>query len=68
MTDVPALLARVRQGLAAGWTSQRIAEDLNATGYCTPRGKALTAANVRQLRKRVEPQGVNARRRRKKKR
>jgi DNA invertase Pin-like site-specific DNA recombinase len=68
VTDAAGLLERVRQGQAAGWTSSRIAEDLNATGYRTPRGQPFTAANVRQLRTRVEPQAVNARRRRKKKR
>jgi DNA invertase Pin-like site-specific DNA recombinase len=34
---------------AAGWPSRRIAEELNAADYRTPRGKPLTAENVRQL-------------------
>jgi hypothetical protein len=37
---------------AAGWSSRRMAAELNAAGYRTPHGKALTAESVRQLRKR----------------
>jgi len=36
----------------AGWSSRRMAAELNAAGYRTPHGKALTAESVRQLRKR----------------
>jgi DNA invertase Pin-like site-specific DNA recombinase len=59
--DVAALLERVRQGRAAGWTSRRIAEELNATGQRTPRGNRFTAESVRQLQTRVDAQAVNAR-------
>ena len=34
---------------AAGWPSRRIAAELNAAGYQTPRGKPFTAESVRQL-------------------
>jgi hypothetical protein len=61
VTDVAALLERVRQGRAAGWTSRRIAEELNATGQRTPRGNLFTAESVRQLQTRVDAQAVNAR-------
>ncbi len=37
---------------AAGWSSRRMAEELNAAGYRTPHGRPLTAESVRQLRKR----------------
>ena len=36
----------------AGWSSRRMAAELNAAGYQTPHGKPLTAESVRQLRKR----------------
>jgi hypothetical protein len=65
--DRDALRERVRQGQAAGQTSRRIAEELNAAGHRTPRGQPFTAASVRQLRKRLGPPVVKARRRRKKK-
>ena len=67
VADVAALRERVRQGQAAGWTSRRIAEELNAAGHRTPHGKLITAASVRQLQSRGTPQTVNARRRRRKK-
>jgi DNA invertase Pin-like site-specific DNA recombinase len=53
VSDVAALLECVRRGQAAGWTSRRLAEELNAAGHCTPRGKPFTAEGVRQLRKRI---------------
>jgi hypothetical protein len=69
VTDVAALLERVRQGQAAGSTSRSIAEELNATGQRTPWGNLFTAASVRQLRTRVNAKAVNGSRRcRKKKR
>lgn len=37
---------------AAGRSSRRMAEGLNAAGYRTPHGKPFTAESVRQLRKR----------------
>jgi hypothetical protein len=68
VADVTTLLERVRQRQAAGWTSRRIAEELNATGHRTPRANPFTAAIVRQLRRRVDPHTVKDRRQRKKKR
>jgi DNA invertase Pin-like site-specific DNA recombinase len=51
-----ASVAVVRQHVAAwqaaGWSSPRIAAELNAAGYPTPRGKPFTAESVRQLRTR----------------
>jgi DNA invertase Pin-like site-specific DNA recombinase len=49
LTDLNALLDRVRQWHVTGWTSSRIAEELNATGCRTPRGHEFTAMTVRQL-------------------
>jgi DNA invertase Pin-like site-specific DNA recombinase/G:T/U-mismatch repair DNA glycosylase len=46
------LVDRVRAWKEAGWSSSQIAEELNATGQQTSRGKPFTAANVRQLLKR----------------
>jgi DNA invertase Pin-like site-specific DNA recombinase len=37
---------------AAGWSSRRMAAELNAAGYRTPHGKEFTAEGVRQLLKR----------------
>lgn len=68
VTDVQALLERVRQDQAAGWTSHRIAAELNATGQRTPRGKPFTAESVRQLRRRLDEPIRNAGPGRKKKR
>jgi len=68
VTDIVALLERVRQGHAAGSTSRQIAEALNATGQRTPRGNLFTAESVRQLRRRVDRQAIHAGRRRQKKR
>jgi len=67
LTDGAVLRERVRQEHATGWTSRRIAENLNATGHRTPWGKPFTAASVRQLRTRGDPQVINGRRRRPKK-
>jgi len=68
VSELAALLERVRQGQAAGWTSRRIAAELNATGHRTPHGKSFTAASVRQLRRRLAVQTSDSRRRRTKKR
>jgi hypothetical protein len=54
VSDGAALLGRVRQGQAAGRTSGQIAAELNAAGYRTPHDEPLTAANVRQLAKRLD--------------
>jgi len=55
LPDLPVLLERIRQKQAAGWTSRRIAEDLNASEHRTPHGTPFTATNVRQLMKRATP-------------
>jgi hypothetical protein len=49
LSDLNALLDRVRQWHVIGWTSSRIAEELNATGCRTPRDHEFTALTVRQL-------------------
>ena len=45
----PELWRRVCRWQAEGWTSRRMAEELNRAGYRTPRGQAFTAETVRQL-------------------
>jgi DNA invertase Pin-like site-specific DNA recombinase len=57
LTDLPALLERVRQWRSEGWTSRQIADKLNAAGQQTPLGKPITAVNVRQLLKRASKAG-----------
>jgi hypothetical protein len=54
------LRRRVAAGQAAGWSSRRMAEELNAAGYRTPRGQAFTAESLRQLRARGGPGGKPA--------
>jgi DNA invertase Pin-like site-specific DNA recombinase len=49
LPDLEQLLVQVRQWHDGGWTSRRIAEELNATGRLTPRGNPFTAEIVRQL-------------------
>jgi DNA invertase Pin-like site-specific DNA recombinase len=49
MVGAAELCERVRQWQSAGWTSHRMAEELNKAGDRTPRGQLFTAANVRQL-------------------
>ena len=46
------LRPRLEAWQAAGWSSRRMAAELNAAGDRTPHGKRFTAASVRQLRKR----------------
>jgi DNA invertase Pin-like site-specific DNA recombinase len=53
VADAPAIWERVQTGQAAGWTSHRVAAELNAAGYRTPRGLPFTAESVRQLRARL---------------
>jgi DNA invertase Pin-like site-specific DNA recombinase len=55
VAEVTAIWDRVQTRQAEGWTSGRIAEDLNAAGYRTPRGQAFTAESIRQLRARGGP-------------
>jgi DNA invertase Pin-like site-specific DNA recombinase len=69
VSDLTEMLELVRQGQAAGWPSQHVAEQLNAAGHRTPHGKLLTAANVRQLQSRLQRQAAHTGRgRRRKKR
>jgi DNA invertase Pin-like site-specific DNA recombinase len=63
LADLPALLERIRQKRAAGWTSPQIADDLNASEHRTPHGEPFTSANVRQLMKRTKPAKKTRRRR-----
>jgi DNA invertase Pin-like site-specific DNA recombinase len=49
LAGLEVLLDQVRQWHVTGWTSNRIAKELNATGCRTPRGNAFTAETVRQL-------------------
>jgi DNA invertase Pin-like site-specific DNA recombinase len=62
LTDLPAVREQVRQGQAAGWTSRRLAAELNAAGYHTPRDKPFTAESVRQLRRRLDQAAAPAER------
>jgi DNA invertase Pin-like site-specific DNA recombinase len=64
VSDIAAILERVRQGQAASWTSDRLAAELNAAGHRTPHGELFTAASVRQLWRRVGRQASNTRGRR----
>jgi DNA invertase Pin-like site-specific DNA recombinase len=43
------LRRRLEAWQAAGWPSRRMAAELNAAGYQTPRGQPFTAASVRKL-------------------
>jgi len=52
-----ALLAQVHHWQVAGWTSQRIADELNALGHRTPHGLVFTADSVRQLLSRTSKNG-----------
>lgn len=53
VADVTAIWERVQTGATQGWTSGRVAAELNAAGYRTPRGLPFTAESVRQLRARL---------------
>jgi hypothetical protein len=66
LADLPTILERIRQKRVAGWTSRQIAEDLNASGHCTPHGRPFTAVNVRQLLKRAPKKTATKSRRQKK--
>jgi DNA invertase Pin-like site-specific DNA recombinase len=66
VADGAAVLACVRQGRTAGWTSGRIAAALNEAGHRTPRGNRFTAESVRQLELRIGRQAGKSKRRRKK--
>ena len=47
---------RVQEWQTAGWTSSRIAEELNREGHRTPHGRTFTAGSVRKLIERGGPQ------------
>lgn len=49
LASTAAVRQLVDQWRAAGWPSRRMAAELNAAGYQTPRGKLFTAESVRQL-------------------
>jgi DNA invertase Pin-like site-specific DNA recombinase len=61
LSDGAAVWQQVREGHAAGWTSRRIADALNAQGHRTPRDKPFTAVSVRQLRRRMTREAAAAR-------
>jgi DNA invertase Pin-like site-specific DNA recombinase len=52
---------RVQQWQAAGWTSRRIAEELNTEGHRTPHGRPFTGESLRKLIERGGPQAVATR-------
>jgi DNA invertase Pin-like site-specific DNA recombinase len=49
LPDFKTLLEQLRQWHVSGWTSRRIAEELNRQGRTTPRGNPFTRDVVRQL-------------------
>jgi hypothetical protein len=56
VADAAELRRQLEAWQAAGWSSRRMAAELNAAGYRTPHDKPLTAESVRQLRKRWGPE------------
>jgi DNA invertase Pin-like site-specific DNA recombinase len=56
------LWQRVKERQTAGWTSRRIAEELNSEGYRTPHGRPFTAESVRKLSERGGPEAVETQR------
>jgi len=60
ISDAAAVWERLRDWQAAGWTSRRMAEELNAAGHRTPHGRSFTAASVRQLLARGGPRPAPA--------
>jgi hypothetical protein len=58
VAGITELWQRVRGWHVAGWTSGRMAEELNRAGYRTPRGQAFTAETVRQLLSRGGPRAA----------
>jgi DNA invertase Pin-like site-specific DNA recombinase len=67
LPDLKAFLEQLRQWHVSGWTSTRIAEELNRQGRTTPRGNRITRDIVRQLLSRTAraQQSVTKRRRQK---
>jgi DNA invertase Pin-like site-specific DNA recombinase len=60
MASAAAVSQRVQAWQAAGWSSGRMAAELNAAGYRTPRGNPFTAASLRRLLARGGPGGKPA--------
>jgi DNA invertase Pin-like site-specific DNA recombinase len=60
ISDAAAVWERLRNWQAAGWTSRRMAEELNATGHRTPHDRSFTAESVRQLLARGGPRPAPA--------
>jgi DNA invertase Pin-like site-specific DNA recombinase len=60
MADAAAVWDCVQGWQAEGWTSQRMAEELNTAGYRTPRDRTFTTESVRQLLTRGGPHEVKA--------
>ncbi len=61
VTGAKELWQRVQEWQFAGWTSQRIADELSRKGHRTPRGLPFTAESVRKLIERGGPQAVETR-------
>ena len=55
LTSTATVLQLIGSWQAEGWSSRRMAEELNATGYQTPKGRSFQAANIRQLLARAQP-------------
>jgi len=55
LTSTATVLQLIGSWQAEGWSSRRMAEELNATGYQTPKGRSFQAANIRQLLARAKP-------------
>jgi DNA invertase Pin-like site-specific DNA recombinase len=60
VADAATVWQRIRGWHAAGWTSGRMADELNAAGHLTPRGRPFNAASVRQLLARGGPSPAKA--------
>jgi DNA invertase Pin-like site-specific DNA recombinase len=60
VADAQVMWQLVQSWQAAGWTSRRMAQELNAAGHRTPRGRPFTAASVRKLQERGGPRPAPA--------
>jgi hypothetical protein len=60
VADAATVWQCVRSWHAAGWTSRRMADELNAAGHRTPHGRPFTAESVRQLLARGGPSPAKA--------
>jgi DNA invertase Pin-like site-specific DNA recombinase len=58
LASTATVLQFIQSWQAEGWPSHRMAEELNAAGYKTPKGKPFTAESVRQLLARGVPRGT----------